>query len=75
VIRMAQDEWISIADEMPEFDEDVLVFVFDNTSPEVKYPLVGYFLADGGWQVWGSGGGTHTVTHWMPLPARPKGCE
>jgi hypothetical protein len=67
---MAQDEWTSSSDEIPEFfGDDVLVFVFDNTSQEVKYICVGRFERDEGWVV--TGADKVTVTHWMPLPPHP----
>ena len=71
MIRMMQDEWISIGDEIPELGVDVLVFVFDNLMPECKYACTACFEAtEKGWNVVGYKG--VTVTHWMPLPASPR---
>ena len=68
-----QDEpcWISASDLLPyDFGEDVLVFVFDNTDPELKYPAIGNFDIGQGWAV--TSYPEATVTHWMPLPKPPK---
>jgi hypothetical protein len=62
--------WIPASERLPsDLGEDVLVFVFDNLDPEVKYPAVGRFERGEGWIV--TGYDKTTVTHWMPLPEPP----
>ena len=75
MIRMAQDEWISIGDEMPQFHDEVLLFVFDNSLPELKYACCGLLDPREGWLIWSEDEDEVTVTHWMPLPSPPRDDE
>jgi hypothetical protein len=62
--------WIPASERLPsEFGKDVLVFVFDNTDPEVKYQAIGSFERGEGWHV--TGYDRTTVTQWMPMPEPP----
>lgn len=58
-------EWISVKDRLPEDDEIVIICTDENFIYAGE--LVGdtWFLDNDSW--------TATVTHWMPLPAPPKG--
>jgi hypothetical protein len=65
--------WISASERIPNhFGVDVLVFVFDNTDPEVKWEAIGTFEQGEGWDVNHYDRKDVTVTHWMPLPQRPQ---
>ena len=58
-------EWISVDDRLPEKDEIVIICTDKNFIYAGE--LIGdtWFLDNDSW--------TATVTHWMPLPAPPKG--
>ncbi len=58
-------EWISVNDRLPEKDEIVIICTDKNFIYAGE--LIGdtWFLDNDSW--------TATVTHWMPLPAPPKG--
>lgn len=60
------DQWISVADALPEKGEKTLCFYrFEPDSPNVVCENT--YL---GGKVWMSE--TKKVTHWMPLPEPPK---
>lgn len=76
-------EWVSVKDKLPENDEDVLVYHLEDDHITVGYfesENVSYYIqSDGskfytysGWETeipWAQKG---EVTHWMPLPDKPK---
>lgn len=84
-----RSEWISVSDELPEFNTVVLVKVYRDSG--ITWPKADYSCAaklsrvtrhcgenspiDNRWYVFPSGGTeiTKDVTHWMPLPTPPKG--
>lgn len=57
-------EWISVNEKVPENRDDVLIY----TS---KGFYVGWYDEIGGWFS-GPITACKTVTHWMPLPDKPK---
>ena len=68
---MTNDDWISVDDEMPEYegmylchfsDGDIETFIFDKTVDSDFWTVVG-----------GIYDGSVYVTHWMELPPPPKG--
>ena len=70
-------EWISVKDRLPEESGEVLVIVSGNPQKNITlncaYELAEYDPYDGWimemWPEWEDA----VVTHWMPLPAPPKG--
>ena len=74
-IRKQLPHWISVGERLPEIDTSVLMCAFGKSVGEGTYR--GY---DGVHHVWKmyAVSGTYwddEVTHWMPLPAPPKGVE
>ena len=83
-----QNKWISVDDELPEFNTVVLVKVYRERGiswPEADYSCTAKLPrvvrhcgenspVDNRWYVFPSGGTeiTRDVTHWMPLPTPPK---
>ncbi len=73
---MPPPQWISIKNEIPKEKEQVLV-VCKNGKMFVAEHLSNTYCNDG-WNVIGPLGskrriGDNRVTHWMPLPQKPKG--
>jgi hypothetical protein len=70
----AHPHWISVEDEKPPYDESVLLYgkVFD-------YVVIGELLEEYGRDIYYDDDGNpyhyESITHWMPLPAKPKGGE
>lgn len=60
--QLAECQWISVDDRLPEFDTYILVF---NGYQIVAEYLRNEFFRSGDNCVYG-------VTHWMPLPTPPK---
>ncbi len=71
---MTQNEWIPVSDRLPERNEDVWCYCFEDNPQvgcfvekkdygdnEISYLFLNLF------------GRYISVTHWMPLPAPPKG--
>lgn len=59
-------EWISVKDRLPEEDVRVLVWVGENSC---NFPLIDTDrIHNGRWVRWDK-----YISHWMPLPAPPKG--
>lgn len=68
VKREAGHVWISVEDELPECNTDILVFAREGKN---WWHRVAYLDTAGRWAR--NGGGTvRGVTHWMPLPEPPK---
>ena len=63
-------EWISVYDELPEDDSDVLAY--SRIGEEFRiYPAC---YSDGVWfDCVFNAPATDTTTHWMPIPQPPKG--
>ena len=69
-------KWIPVSEQLPPIDEDVLVFAYGNMIRvwmlERQYPYsadVYWECEDGYWE------DVSAVTHWMPLPNKPKDGE
>lgn len=58
-------EWIECSERLPESDDHVLAFI-DN-----RYIWQSYYR-DGIWYCCNSNEFEDIVTHWMPLPEKPK---
>lgn len=58
--------WISVDDEMPKGQEDVLVAVVGMDDV-----MKGYWNG-GRWFICDDSSEWHNITHWMPLPSPPK---
>ena len=69
---VAQDGWIPVSERLPESATDVLVYGVNHGS--ASYTVAGLFSGE-----WASQETEETTrfepTHWMPLPAAPKGGE
>jgi hypothetical protein len=71
--KAAAPQWISVKDKSPEINQRVLL-----ATNEKRSIVTGYRLSPAGKnEPWfhtdlGLWCGTETVTHWMPLPDRPK---
>ena len=81
-----RSEWISVDDELPEFNKVVLVRVYRErgaTWPDADYSCAAKLSQvtrhcgenspiDNRWSVFPSGGAeiTRDVTHWMPIPTK-----
>lgn len=66
----AHPHWISVKDEMPPYDESVLVFCEGYTEPEIcqmgqEYDQIVFYNEEGCVI-------NDRVTHWMPLPVMPE---
>lgn len=59
------NEWIRVKERMPEKGTEVLVFNGSYGVATYKHPhnVSDWWDGDGAWE---------GVTHWMPLPERPK---
>lgn len=69
-------KWIPVSEQLPPLDEDVLVFTYGNMIRvwmlEKQCPDsadVYWECEDGYWE------DVSVVTHWMPLPSKPKDGE
>lgn len=63
------DNWISVEDQLPDTDDDVLVYIdHKNRSPVIEQSY--WFRFQGG--VRWSGHADSIITHWMPLPEPPE---
>lgn len=77
-------DWIWVKEKLPEFRQQVLVYMagkknseymIDNWVPRIAIgQLVRYDETDAVWYTtWGDGCQEgHIVTHWMPLPEEPQ---
>jgi hypothetical protein len=59
-----QMQWVSIKDNIPKKEEDVIVFRIDDHNS-----CIGWIGESGQW--WSNGEMLHSVTHWMPVPPNP----
>ena len=66
-----QDKWISIENELPYYNQYVLVSLKSGTILKVQFLLEmnGSFFKYGERKI---SVGSNQVTHWQPLPAPPK---
>ncbi len=68
------DNWVSVEDDLPKDDDDVLIFIDDGYT-EKNLSSLGNFV-NSEWLINGRNEKTiagMTVTHWQPLPQPPKG--
>ncbi len=66
-----RDGWISVLDELPDKDMAVVVYMSDRDSIIVTNYIGGNFAVI--CPDWNDKSKTYCpVTHWMPLPPRPK---
>lgn len=73
---MPEQHWIPCSDRLPEPETDVLVYYprwYDNMYSGSGI-VVAQLMHDGlAWDICGEfNPGLHAITHWMPLPERPK---
>ena len=61
--------WISVKDELPPLNQDVLVVFAANQVNEVGIDRIIQNIEDNGYEDWELFTG---ITHWMPLPQAPK---
>ena len=64
----AAPRWISVEDELPKIETEVLM-----VSSGCTDTLCGYRCKDGknGWYCYNDDDYWHNITHWMPLPQQP----
>lgn len=63
-------EWIKIEEQTPEDRQWVLVWDTGYETPKkAKYREEGFFVFDGSCE------NSQEITHWMPLPKKPKELE
>lgn len=62
----ADDGWISVDDEMPTHDEEVIVYANGFVHGGYTYSKYSGHFLDASYD------SLHDVTHWMPLPEGPK---
>ena len=68
-------EWISVKERLPEIDFNVLVYSRGRDLVYITYRLDEYYpdsIDDENKIVWDDQGIFNSITHWMPLPAKPK---
>lgn len=67
-------KWISVKDQLPEPNIDILVFIY--IPPKNKMMAVGKYKSDNlieyPWFCYDNDFAKDDVTHWMPLPEEPK---
>lgn len=62
-------QWISVKDELPKIDDDVLAIFSRSYTPAYKEMAIAYY--DG--EDWYTSDGSHIrPTHWLPIPQPPK---
>lgn len=64
---IVREGWISVKDELPDTNEDVLVATIGGV-----FCYTHNFFPKRGWIPYGMNTITEGVTHWMPLPGIPK---
>jgi len=65
-------EWISVADRLPEYEQNVLAYCPSLTGNKINYGYLSCTNSSGHkYELWGVQG-YYGVTHWMPLPEPPK---
>ena len=58
-------EWISVEDDLPEINKQVLTYSNNSCRMPIK---VNYIFTENQWAY----GAYDNITHWMPLPEPPK---
>lgn len=74
-----EDMWVSVADELPPFDTDVLILgTGKDDAGDYVVAISSYvsslygFSGHAGWRLpWQSFSYNYQITHWMPLPQGP----
>ena len=64
------NEWISVKDKFPNFDEECIVYTDDKNINVSRFYGFGTGFPDGIWEFYD--GYYLDVTHWMPIPELPK---
>lgn len=77
-------DWISVKDELPKSDYDVVLIIYSNDVNDYAYPYTSdeaqriAFYSNGHWweesfpEACKKDNVIADVTHWMPLPAPPE---
>jgi hypothetical protein len=66
-----EQQWISVKDRLPDEDGDYIVYITSPTDNEVR--VLWFFQQSNETIVWLNGiSFAYEVTHWMPLPPKPK---
>lgn len=73
---MTEPHWIPCSEKLPEPEIDVLVYYprWYNDMFSQSGIVVSQLMSDGlTWDICGEfNPGLHSITHWMPLPEKPK---
>ncbi len=64
--------WISVKDELPENDDQVLVYNEKDGISLGEYSVDSVSEYSCGWQTYYSWAPSESVSYWMPLPKFPK---
>ena len=74
IAALERDRWISVKEELPDIDQDVLVMVHWRDYPEDMMVYGRRYKTR--WYLWNGELGElikgFDITHWMPLPEPPK---
>ena len=65
------NNWISVKDKLPKVLKKVLVYVVNNHN-DTEYCSIGYMENNMSWYNDKQEGYSYNVTHWQPLPPKPK---
>ena len=64
------NEWISVKNKFPNFDEECIVYTDDKNINVSRFYGFSTGFPDGIWELYD--GYYLNVTHWMPIPKTPK---
>lgn len=75
-----EDMWVSVVDELPPFDTDVLILGTGKDDAEDCVVAISSYVSSlygfsghAGWRLpWQYFSYNYKITHWMPLPGRPE---